>query len=97
VTAALFVTAPAATAHAPHQRLAEALRLARADELVLAGIAIIVLIGLVGGGVNLLVPLQLRENAISAAQIGLLFSVASAVYTVVSAGVARLGARSATR
>ena len=54
------------------------------------------LIGLVGGGVNLLVPLQLRENAISAAQIGLLFSVASAVYTVVSAGVARLGARSAT-
>jgi len=96
VTAALFVTAPAATAHAPQQRLAEALRLARADELVLAGIAIIVLIGLVGGGVNLLVPLQLRENAISAAQIGLLFSVASAVYTVVSAGVARLGARSAT-
>ena len=96
VTAALFVTAPAATAHAPHQRLAEALRLARADELVLAGIAIIVLIGLVGGGVNLLVPLQLRENAVSAAQIGLLFSLASAVYTVVSAGVARLGARSAT-
>ncbi|HEU0247514.1 MAG TPA: MFS transporter [Gaiellaceae bacterium] len=96
VTAALFVTAPAATAHAPQQRLREALRLARADELVLAGIAIIVLIGLVGGGVNLLVPLQLRENAVSAAQIGLLFSLASAVYTVVSAGVARLGARSAT-
>ncbi|HEX2345623.1 MAG TPA: MFS transporter [Gaiellaceae bacterium] len=96
VTAALFVTAPPATAHAPQQRLREALRLARADELVLAGIAIIVLIGLVGGGVNLLVPLQLRENAVSAAKIGLLFSVASAVYTVVSAGVARLGARSAT-
>lgn len=96
VTAALFVTAPAATAHAPQQRLREALRLARADELVLAGIAIIALIGLVGGGVNLLVPLQLRENAVSAAEIGLLFSLASAVYTVVSAGVARLGARSAT-
>ena len=63
---------------------------------MLAGIAIIVLIGLVGGAVNLLVPLQLRENGVSAAKIGLLFSVASAVYTVVSAVVARLGARSAT-
>lgn len=96
VTAALFVTAPAATAEVPQQRLRDVLRLARADELVLAGIAIIVLIGLVGGGVNLLVPLQLRENGASAAEIGLLFSVASAVYTVASAVVARLGARSAT-
>jgi SAM-dependent methyltransferase len=68
----------------------------RRDELVLAGIAIIVLIGLVGGGVNLLVPLQLRENGVSAAEIGLLFSAASAVYTVVSAIVARIGARAAT-
>jgi MFS family permease len=96
VTAALFVTAPVATASVPQQALREVLRLARANELVLAGIAIIVLIGLVGGGVNLLVPLQLRDNGVSAAKIGLLFSVASAVYTVVSAGVARLGARSAT-
>ncbi|MGH3065286.1 MAG: MFS transporter [Gaiellaceae bacterium] len=96
VTAALFVTAPAATVDVPQQRLREALRLAREDELVLAGIAIIVLIGLVGGGVNLLIPLQLRENGVSAAEIGLLFSIASAVYTMVSAGVARLGARSAT-
>ncbi|HJS49946.1 MAG TPA: MFS transporter [Gaiellaceae bacterium] len=96
VTATLFVTAPSATAEVPQQRLREALRLARGDELVLAGIAIIVLIGLVGGGVNLLIPLQLRENGVSAAEIGLLFSAASAVYTVVSAGVARLGARSAT-
>jgi SAM-dependent methyltransferase len=40
--------------------------------------------------------LQLRDNGVSAAEIGLLFSAASAVYTVVSAGVARLGARSAT-
>jgi MFS family permease len=97
VTAGLFVTAPVPTATAPEQRpLRVVLRLARADELVLAGIAIIVLIGLVGGGVNLLVPLQLRDNGVSAAEIGLLFSVASAVYTVVSAGVARLGSRSAT-
>ena len=63
---------------------------------MLAGIAIIVLIGLVGGGVNLLVPLQLKENGVSAGEIGLLFSAASAIYTVVSAIVARLGDRAAT-
>ena len=96
VTAALFVTSLVPTASPPEQPLREVLRIARRDELVLAGIAIIVLIGLVGGGVNLLVPLQLKDNGVSAAEIGLLFSVASAVYTVVSAGVARLGARSAT-
>jgi MFS family permease len=96
VTATLFITSPVAHATVPQQPLREVLRLARKNELVLAGIAIIVLIGLVGGGVNLLVPLQLRENGVSAAEIGLLFSIASAVYTVVSAGVARLGSRSAT-
>ena len=95
-TAFLVVAAPRAPGTPPRQRLREMLSLARRDELVLAGIAIIVLIGLVGGGVNLLVPLQLRENGVSAGEIGLLFSAASAVYTVVSAVVARLGSRSAT-
>lgn len=96
VTAALIVATPAAPTRPTAQRLREMLRVARRDELVLAGIAIIVLIGLVGGGVNLLVPLQLRENGASAGEIGLLFSIASAVYTIVSAIVARLGARSTT-
>lgn len=96
VTASLVVGAPAATVVETRQRLPDMLRAARRDELVLAGIAIIVLIGLVGGGVNLLVPLRLRDNGVSAGEIGLLFSAASAVYTGVSAVVARLGARSAT-
>ncbi len=96
VTAALVVAAPLVEVSPPRQRLRDLLRAARRDELVLAGIAIIVLIGLVGGGVNLLVPLQLRDNGVSAAEIGLLFSVASAVYTVVSAAVARLGDRAAS-
>jgi MFS family permease len=96
VTAALVVAAPAATGIETRQRLGDMLRAARRDELVLAAIAIIVLIGLVGGGVNLLVPLRLRDNGVSAAEIGLLFSAASAVYTLVSAVVARLGARSTT-
>jgi MFS family permease len=96
VTAALVVAAPAAEATPMTDRLGDMLRVARRDELVLAGIAIIVLIGLVGGGVNLLVPLRLRGNGVSAGEIGLLFSAASAVYTVVSAIVARRGSRSAT-
>jgi MFS family permease len=95
-TALLVVAAPPAPESPPRQRLREMLDLARRDELVLAGIAIIVLIGVVGGGVNLLVPLQLRENGVSAGEIGLLFSAASAIYTVVSAVVARLGSRAAT-
>ena len=96
VTASLVVLAPATPTRPPTQRLREMLGVARRDELVLAGIAIIALIGLVGGGVNLLVPLQLRDNGVSAGEIGLLFSAASAVYTVASAIVARMGARSAT-
>jgi MFS family permease len=94
-TVFLVVAAPLEPGTPPRQRLREMLQLARRDELVLAGIAIIVLIGLVGGGVNLLVPLQLRENDVSAGEIGLLFSAASAIYTVVSAIVARLGSRAA--
>ena len=96
VTVALVVAAPFAAPSPPRQHLRELLDVARRDTLVLAGIAIIVLIGLVGGGVNLLVPLQLKENGVSAAEIGLLFSAASAIYTVVSAIVARLGDRAAT-
>jgi MFS family permease len=96
VTVALVIAAPAATGEVTRQPLREVVHAARRDELVLAAIAIIVLIGIVGGGVNLLVPLQLRENDVSAGQIGLLFSVASAIYTITSAIVARLGERSAS-
>jgi SAM-dependent methyltransferase/MFS family permease len=96
VTAALVVAAPTTTGHTPHEPLRDVLRAAGRDKLVLAAIVIIALIGLVGGGVNLLVPLRLRDNGVSAAQIGLLFSAASAIYTVVSGIVARLGTRAAT-
>jgi MFS family permease/SAM-dependent methyltransferase len=96
VTISLFAVPSVHVTDVITQSLRDTLRVVRHDELVLAGIAIIVLIGLVGGGVNLLVPLQLKANGVSAAEIGLLFSAASAVYTVVSAIVARLGERSAT-
>src|SRR5947199_246051 len=66
VTGALVVAAPAATWHSTHEHLPDVLRAAGRDKLVLAAIVIIALIGLVGGGVNLLVPLRLRANGVSA-------------------------------
>jgi MFS family permease len=93
VTVVLAVAGPHVSGTVPRQPLREVLRIARRDDLVLAGLGMIVLIGLVGGGVNLLVPRQLRDNGVSAGEIGLALSAASAIYTVTSAGVARLGSR----
>jgi predicted MFS family arabinose efflux permease len=51
--------------------------------------------GLIGGVVNLLVPLQLRQNGVSVASIGLLFGVAAAAFIASSAVTARFGDRAA--
>ncbi|MCS7007106.1 MAG: MFS transporter, partial [Gaiellaceae bacterium] len=96
VTGTLLGAAPGSAPRAPRAGVRRLLRVARRDELVLGGVALLALIGLVGGGVNLLVPLELRANGVSASEIGLLFSLASAIYTVVSGIVARLGNRAAT-
>jgi MFS family permease len=96
VTATLFVVPPAAGSIEQGMPLRDGFRIARRDELVLGGIALIVLIGLVGGGINLLVPRQLDDNGVSAGEIGLLFTVGSAIYTVMSGAVARRGDRWAT-
>jgi MFS family permease len=96
VTAALVVVAPGSAPRSTNAGVRRLLRLARRDELVLGGVALLTLIGLVGGGVNLLVPLELKANGVSASAIGLLFSAASAIYTLVSGIVARLGSRAAT-
>jgi MFS family permease len=93
VTVVLAVAGPRTTGSVPRHDLRQVLRVAGRSELVLGGLAIIVLIGVVGGGVNLLVPLQLRDNGVSAGEIGLVFSAASALYTVAAAVVTRLGAR----
>lgn len=96
VTVVLAFVGPAVDAGLPHQPLRAVIRAARRDDLVLAGIAIIAVVGFVGGGINLLVPLQLADSDVSAAAIGLAFSAASAIYTLVSAIVARAGDRAAT-
>ncbi len=96
VTATLLAVPPAPGSSEQGMRLRDGFRIARRDELVLGGIALIVLIGLVGGGINLLVPRQLDDNGVSAGQIGLLFTAGSAIYTVMSGAVARRGDRWAT-
>lgn len=93
VTAALVAAPPAAGTHAARQSLGATVRAVRADELVLGGLVIMALIGFVAGGINLLVPLRLEEHGVSATRIGILFSVASGIYTLVSAVVARRGER----
>jgi MFS family permease len=78
----------------------ESLRLtARAmlgDQLVFAGLILMVLGGVISTALNLLAPLQLRENGLSPSAIGLVFSAGSALFIAVSAIVARLGSRPAT-
>jgi MFS family permease len=91
VTAALVLGGPPVHFEVERRPLLATLRGARADELVLGGLIVTALIGFVAGGVNLLVPLQLRENGVSAGEIGLLLSSASVIYTLVSGFVARLG------
>ncbi len=84
-------------AHTPvHQPLGETLQKAWRDRIVLGSVAVMILIGFVNGGVNLLVPLELRHNGLSAGAIGAAFSASSAAFVVVSLVVTRLGASAVT-
>src|SRR5438094_360955 len=91
--AGLLLSGPGASLERPQRPLLGTLRAVRRDEFVLGGLALLMLLGFVSGGVNLLVPLHLRANGVSAGAIGLVFSAASGLFTVVSAVVARLGER----
>ena len=80
---------------AEHERtdLLAAARAAGRDRWILGGVAIMGFAGIVASAVNLLVPLRLGENGLSATTIGLAFSGAACVFTILSAGLARLGTR----
>jgi MFS family permease len=80
---------------AEHERtdLLAAARAARHDRWILGGVSIMAFAGIVASAVNLLVPLRLGENGLSASSIGLAFSAAACVFTILSAGLARLGSR----
>jgi MFS family permease len=49
-----------------------------------------------GGGINLLVPLELRHNGFSSSSLGLVLSGSSAIFVLGSAVVTRLGSRAVT-
>ncbi len=78
------------------QPLVEMLRGARRDRVVVASAAVWLLVGALSGGVNLLVPLELRRNGLSSGATGLVFSASSVIFVLASAFVARLGARVVT-
>jgi len=60
---------------------------------VVAALLLMVLLGIVNGTVNLLVPLELRANGLSAGEIGLVFSLSSAVFVTGTVLVARAAGR----
>ena len=77
------------------QPLVSTVRAALSDHGVIVSVVLMSLGGLIGGVVNLLVPLQLRDNGMSTASIGLLFGVSAAAFIASSAITARFGDRAA--
>ncbi len=71
------------------------LRLAGAERRIVAALVLMTLGGLMGSNVNLLVPLQLHENGVDTASIGVAFGISAGVFLASSAVVARFGERAA--
>jgi predicted MFS family arabinose efflux permease len=72
-----------------HAPLRSAISRAAGEPYLLAALLLMVLLGIVNGSVNLLVPLELRGNGLSAGEIGLAFSVSSAVFLAATVLVTR--------
>jgi MFS family permease len=65
----------------------------RRDRLVLASCVVMLLIGLMNGGINLLAPLELERNGLSSGVTGLVYSGSSALFVAASIVLTRLGGR----
>jgi MFS family permease len=76
-----------------HEPVVKTLQAAGRSRIVVGSAALMVLLGVTGGGVNLLVPIELRGNGLSPAAIGLAFTVSSAIFVCISALVTRVGAK----
>jgi MFS family permease len=76
-----------------HEPLLSALDSVRRDRIILASCLLMVLIGLMNGGVNLLAPLELERNGLSSGVTGLVYSGSSALFVVMSIALTRMGAR----
>jgi MFS family permease len=91
--ALLLPVAGAASFESGHVRLLETVSVARRERRILGAAAMILLAGVVASAVGLLVPLRLGDNGLSSGAIGVAFSVSAALFTLVSAFVARCGER----
>ena len=80
---------------APAQATVRALAAAMRERRVSASLALMGLGGLLGGAVNLLVPLQLHQNGVTTAAIGAAFAASAVLFIASSAAVAHLGDRAA--
>jgi len=93
IAALLLRITPGQSSARERTDLLAAARAARRDRWILGGVAIMAFTGIVASAVNLLVPLRLGENGLSASTIGLAFSAAACVFTILSAALVRLGSR----
>ena len=73
-----------------------ALAAAARERRVTASLALMGLGGLLGGVINLLVPLQLHRNGVATASIGVAFGASAVLFIASSAAVAHQGERAAT-
>jgi predicted MFS family arabinose efflux permease len=75
------------------QPVGKTLRAVGRNRILVGSAAVMVLLGVSGGAVNLLVPLQLRSDGFSAATTGLALTASSALFVLFSALVTRRGSR----
>jgi MFS family permease len=76
-----------------HEPLVKTLLAAGRNRIVVGSAVLMVFLGVTGGGVNLLVPIELRGNGLSPVATGLAFTASSAIFVFISALVTRAGAR----
>jgi MFS transporter, DHA1 family, solute carrier family 18 (vesicular amine transporter), member 1/2 len=95
---AAMATTPSGTGQRPATTvpLTQTIRNAAGERLILVSLLLMSLGGFIGGAVNLLAPLQLHRNGMSASLIGLVFSIAALTFIASSAMVARFGERAAS-
>ena len=91
-----FAPGDEARAAEPSPPLAEMLRAARADDLMVTSILLTLVVAMMWMTVELLVPLRLNDLGFDAARIGLAFSAASIMFVAASAMTARGAERYAT-
>jgi predicted MFS family arabinose efflux permease len=89
LTLALLRTPRVAPTRHARDRVRTTLGKTRRDAILLASLAVMVLVGLASGSINLLVPLQLRGDGLSTGATGLVMSASSFAFVLASAIVAR--------